>query len=231
MRLIVIEIKTMTSLPLHLSQSYSFCSESHNWVALFLLETGLISAPEEKLTELDMKNLTIPLPQFFLEICLLSLETHLNIINCTPKCSYNIRETTFSVVTSQGQFLNCKRMVWEVMILSLYSRKLSFMSLLLHWPHWLTACHLNLWAAGKKAGGRLGDKSKTYWGRTDDIPRTVLRGHMFRDGTLSLNPPLNGCTWYIRFPLLTERTWSYGSHLNVFGTNTQNIKCTWYYGR
>lgn len=82
-------------------------------------------------------------------------------------------------------------MVWEVMILSLYSKKLSFMSLLLHWPHWLNACCRDLWAAGKKAGGRLGDKSKTYWGRTDDIPRTVLRGHMFRDGTTSLEPPLN----------------------------------------
>lgn len=93
-------------------------------------------------------------------------------------------------------------MVWEVMILSLRSKKLSFMWLLLQWAHWLTACCLDLWAAGKKATGRLGDKSKTDWGRTDDLPRTMLEGHMFIASTTSLNCGLNGCAWYIRFSLL-----------------------------
>lgn len=87
-----------------------------------------------------------------------------------------LESSHFLYVTTQGHFLDRKRMVWEVMFLSLFYRKHSFRWLLLQWPHWLTACHLDLWAAGKKAGGRLEDKSKTDWGRTDDLPRTMLRG-------------------------------------------------------
>lgn len=132
-----------------------------------------------------------------------------------PQVSVIILESShFLYVTTQGHFLDRKRMVWEVMFLSLFYRKHSFRWLLLQWPHWLTACHLDLWAAGKKAGGRLEDKSKTDWGRTDDLPRTMLRGHMFTDGTMSLN----WFTWYIRFLLFRERTWDM-----VHISNTKNI--------
>lgn len=120
-----------------------------------------------------MKKLTRSIPVFLFEMT----------------CIFNFNEKkekhfeTFTILESSHVLSDptgCKRMVWEVMILSLYSKKLSFMWLLLQWAHWLTACCLDLWASGKKAGGRLGDKSKTDWGRTDDLPRTVLKGHVHR---------------------------------------------------
>lgn len=159
-------------------------------------------------------KLTRSLPQFHIEIlCLLNL--HYETLWTVSPVSFIIFEIFLCMWP-----LGYKRMLWEIMILSLYSMKLSFMWRLRQWPEQLTAFCLDVWPAGKMAGGRLRDKSKTDWGRTDNLPRTLLRGHVITDGTMSLNrSPV--APWE---NLMRSFTSHWNKHLNIL-----NSQCCWYW--